>query len=65
MQMIKLTFMLSLPIFMILCWPLALATASTPLVAHYGVIGCVLFAAVTATLCSWLIVAFIRDLKHF
>lgn len=60
---IKLTFMLALPFFLVLCWSLALSDASTPLVVRYGVLGSVLFAAITATLCAWLIVAFIRDVK--
>lgn len=60
---IKLSAILTLAIFPILAWTLALSDASTPLVQSAGVYGCLAYAAAIAMVSAWLIVAFIAELR--
>ncbi len=60
---IKLSAILTLAIFPILAWTLALSDASTTLVQSAGVYGCLAYAAAIAMVSAWLIVAFIAELR--
>lgn len=63
-QHIKLCVILSMAIFPILVWMLALSSATTPLVAQYGIFICLLFAAAISIVSAWLIIGFIREINN-
>jgi len=64
MKRLKPASMLALALFLLLGWTLALSNASTPLVAHYGVVGCLLYAAAISAVASWLITGFLQELRN-
>lgn len=64
MQRLKATVMLAMALFLLLGWTLALTTASTPMVAHYGVPGCLFFAGLIACVSAWLITGFVAETKE-
>lgn len=62
MKKMKLSGILALGLFPLLMWPLALSSAYTPIVAHYGMWGCITLAGVVACVSSYLIVTFVQEL---
>lgn len=63
MERLKPASMLALALFLLLGWTLALSNAETPAVAHYGVLGCLLYAAAISAVAAWLITAFALEIK--
>lgn len=63
MKRLKSASMLALALFLLLGWTLALSNASTPLVAHYGVWGCLFFAGAISAVAAWLITEFFQEIR--
>lgn len=63
MERLKPASMLALALFLLLGWTLALSDASTPAVAHFGVLGCLLYAAAISAVSAWLITGFLQEIK--
>jgi hypothetical protein len=64
MDRLKPAAMLALALFLLLGWTLALSDASTPAVAQYGVLGCLLYAGAISALAAWLITAYLVEVRR-